>query len=338
MRPSLFTLIVYAHESPRAQYLVGMAQRVMERFPARLITIAIGDVGSGWNKEEKVLEIDGGGILCERIAFRASPEEAERLPSMIIPRLLPDLPIYLLYGADPIERLVMIDDIVTLSDRVIFDSESAHELSPFVEQALGYHREGRRDIADLNWARTEGWRHLLGEIFSSQEDILQVEAIDHIEVQYNAKESCTLNHTRLQAFYLLSWLRNQLGWQPCDVDSDAEGLSIFYSEGKRGRLIAQFRPEEPPGRIHRVAITTQTGWSYALVREAGVCEQIMFYRSAPESCYLPHHILLQQEENHTLLKEIRHQGTDVHYLQLLHSLRQIDEIIRRKDGISPLLE
>src|SRR5207302_1540893 len=96
-----------------------------------------------------------------------------------------------------------------LASRIIFDSEAADSLLAFSKKIVSLHKSGI-DTADLNWARTEGWRDLIASLFHSGE---RLDQIKELKLIYNARETEFFCHLKVQSMYLLAWLASRLHWK-----------------------------------------------------------------------------------------------------------------------------
>ena len=91
MRACLFNLIIYAKKSQRIDYLTQIAQKVIEKFPSRIIFITFDDKAS--NQELKtavsVMTADEGEneIACDLIEIAVCKTHYPRVPFVILPHL-----------------------------------------------------------------------------------------------------------------------------------------------------------------------------------------------------------------------------------------------------------
>src|SRR5690606_30682390 len=133
----------------------------------------------------------------------------EKVPFVLLPHILPDLPIYVIWSEDPSESSTLFSQLQLLATRFIFDSESIKDLSTFAHTLLNFEKTFHCDIADLNWARIENWRLLIGSTFHSEERLNTLKQATEIQIVYNTRETATY-HTQFQPLYLQGWLATQL--------------------------------------------------------------------------------------------------------------------------------
>ena len=219
MRASLFNLIFYTEDGPRADYTQKIIQNVIEKFPSRVILIRASHT-EGVVTKVSVLSPRGPemDVACDLIDITVSQTECLRVPFLILPHILPDLPVYLLWGKDPSLRDPLFLELKKLATRVIFDSECSESLPEFARSALEHYNSCNADIADLNWARCESWRNVISSVFYSEEKLQDLKNAKKIEIRFNAASTSSFCHTQIQALYLQSWLTVQLEWKPEAVE------------------------------------------------------------------------------------------------------------------------
>ena len=101
----LFNLIIYSQDPHRSVFLKDIVQTVKETFPCRIIFIEC-DCKAKQNflkvsVEEELIQKDGSIISCDRININCTPKYLNRVPYIVLPHFVPDLPSYLLWGQDP---------------------------------------------------------------------------------------------------------------------------------------------------------------------------------------------------------------------------------------------
>ncbi|MFI5335007.1 MAG: glucose-6-phosphate dehydrogenase assembly protein OpcA [Chlamydiales bacterium] len=306
MRASLFNLIFYADEGPRGEYTQKIAQHVIEQFPARIIMIR-GSKSEGLVTKVSLLSPRGKemDVACDLIEINVSSIERIRVPFLILPHILPDLPIYLIWGKDPTVEDSLFSELKKLATRIIFDSECTESLTLFAKAVLENH-SAHTEIADLNWARCESWRNILSSAFYSQKRLQHLKEAKKIEIRFNAASTTSFSHTQIQALYLQSWLTAQLGWN---------------KEKPEFRLLPDAQKERPPGLILQVDIFTKDEGHYNFTLDSTPPQKITMTFSSHELCELPSQFLLpRKERGQSLVKEICHPGTSSHYLKVLELL------------------
>lgn len=327
-RACLFNLIIYTHKNKRIDYFYKVAQQVIGKFPSRIIFVAINDEAPPETLKTSVAVMSSESNLnptgCDLINISLSLQNRERAPFMILPHILPDLPIYLLWADDPAQNDPVSQKLEKLATRVIFDSESADDLTSFAKASLKHKESSGSDIADLNWARTEGWRQLFAETFKSEDRLSALRHTNTIKIYYNCLETEFFCHNKIQSLYLQGWLALQMGWSFVSSKKDSQDTILEYSnEGSKISLILSPKnlKEVAPGRVLEVKISDKKDQIFHFTRSKLHPHIINVEYSTKHLCLLPTQFIFDRyESGQSLVKEIFHKGTSPHYLSLLKKL------------------
>jgi hypothetical protein len=330
-RASLFNLVIYTEKNSRVDYLYKIAQKLIERFPSRVLFVTIDTSLPSKTLKTSVSAIASesplNSVACDLINIVLSEDNKERAPFMILPHLLTDLPTYLLWGDDPTKKDPVSSPIEKLATRVIFDSETTEDLCDFARAALFHKTTYGSDIADLNWARTEGWRQLFAETFKSTDQLDSLHKATLIELVYNKRSTPFFCHTKIQALYLQSWIANQMSWTFSSVKHTDTCQEIFYNKSQGSiciRLNQCDDRELPPGAIVKILLKTEKQEEFKFERSKTSPHIIDIKYSTPTLCRLDAQFILDKYESGvTLVKEIFHKGTSSHYFSLLNALAAI---------------
>jgi hypothetical protein len=334
MRASLFNLIFYTQKTSRDVYLHRVAQKVLEKFPCRIIFISVDpNVSDNYLKANVSLMYagkDSSSIACDLIELEVAGDQHRRIPFVILPHILPDLPIYLVWEKDPCEENPILSQMTAYAARLIFDSESANDLPQFAGKLLQFYRESRVDVADLNWARMENWRDLFTTHFYSLENLAKLQKVNKISIFYNSHESASFCHTRIQATYLQAWLKCQLEWEFKQMRREGNLLIFVYGK-KDGEVVITLTPEDhphlAPGTITGVDLATTHDHEFSFSRHKEVPNHIVIKVGSPQKCEVPtHYIFAKGESGQSLVKEICHRGTSEHYLKILNHISQMESV------------
>lgn len=331
-RASLFNLIFYTKEDHRTAYIRRLAQKVIEKFPSRVIFVM-----ANQNSKENVLETKVSiltsskgeyDVACDYIQIESGGSADARIPFVVLPHLLPDLPVYLVWAEDPSKENPLSMQLSQFANRIIFDSESTDNLPQFAKNALMQAEAADSDIADLNWARIESWRDVFSMTFHSEDKLEQLSQIKQIAITYNSQETAFFCHTKIQSFYLQAWLACQLEWKFNSMQNDGKELKISYT-GKKGPIEIVLRStsekELPPGIVLSVDAFTTQGDHFAFERNREALHQITLLHSTSTQCDLPFHYMSSKvEAGHSLVKEICHKGSSKHYLKVLNLIKEMD--------------
>lgn len=329
-RASLFNLIFYTKKKARIEYIRAIAKKVVEKFPSRIIFITIDteSAKSYLNTRVSMLSIPHGDIevACDLIEIEAAGTHQERLPFVILPHIFPDLPIYVIWGEDPLEKSSLLDQLKGLATRMIFDSEATKNLPQFAENILRL----KTSIADLNWARMESWRDLITSTFYLPERLDQLKKASKIHIIYNAEQTEFYWHTQIQSIYMQAWLATQLGWTLESIKTEKSILYFTYLR-KDGKVEVKIYPEYhknmKSGTIVSVDIETSSPSFFSFGRNLQLPSQVSMRFSNPTKCELPaNYIFGKDESGASLVKEICHKESSQHFLNLLTKIKEIKEL------------
>jgi len=333
MRASLFNLVFYTKKKARAEYIKTISQKVIEKFPSRVIFIT-----NDTEKEEdsletgvSVLAASSGecDIVCDYIEIGYSGGSSERVPFVILPHILPDLPIYVIWAEDPADNSPLFEPLKKLSDRFIFDSEAVSDLAAFAQHLLAFKENSPCNIADLNWGRMESWRNLLTSTFYTKERLARLRNTKNIQILYNAEETDFYCHTRVQAIYLQGWLCAQLGWTFKSLKNEKEKLTFFYERDEQEVVITlypEWHETLKSGTIISVDLETEDQEHFSFGRDLSNPHIVSMRFSTLEKCDMPlKYVFSKDDSGGSLVKEICHKGTSSHYINLLNFFKDKPE-------------
>lgn len=327
-RACLFNLIIYTQNNHRVDYLYTVAQKVIGKFPSRVIFITIDDKAPPETLKTSVSvmtsEAENNATACDLINILLSLNNRERAPFMILPHIITDLPIYLLWADDPSKSDPVSQKLEKLATRVIFDSESTDNLGSFAKAILKHKEASGSEIADLNWARTEGWRQLLAETFKSDDRLKTLSHLSEINLAYNCLETPFFCHTKIQALYLQGWLASRMQWT-LTASSKQENNTLLHYDNKGSKISVRLLPRKidgiAPGGILEMHLKGREGELFHCIRSTKDPRIITIQYSTPQLCQLPTQFIFDRyESGQSLVKEIFHQSTSPHYLALLRTL------------------
>lgn len=334
MRACLFNLILYTDKDTRSGYIRAIAQKVIEKFPSRVILVSYDTNPKEDYLKTGVSVLSGAkgeyDIVCDLIEIEVAGSNREKIPFLILPHILPDLPVYLVWAENPKKDDPIALQLEKFASRIIFDSESTDNLPGFAEVLL-YHKEvARVDIADLNWARIESWRDLLSATFYSEDRLQKLSEASQIEVVYNAHETAVLCHTKTQSVYLQAWLACQLNWTLKKTDMSEGSMTFTYDKGSGHDVVISLTPQQhdrlASGTVVSVAITTENDERFSFGRNLKFPHQISMEISTPVRCDIPiQFIFAKAESGQSLVKEICHKGTSAHYLKVLNFVKGLKQ-------------
>lgn len=315
MRACLFNLIIFNKLSARTDYIRDIVQKVSEKYPCRVLFISYDPESAHPYLKTAISVVGNGSIACDYIDIGVAGNEMEKVPFLLLPHIIPDLPVSLLWTEDPSKDHPLFEPLTKLASRVIFDSESADSLLAFAQTILKLRATGI-DTADLNWARTEGWRDLIGSLFVSGGEIQDV------RITYNSRKTESFCHLKVQSMYLLAWLSSRLKWKFQKASKDLH----FIFENQKAEIQNAEWEKLGSGTVISIDMTTKDGHLYQCARIPKQYHRVSIQISSPEKCELPYSYLLgKTATGQSLIKEIITQGTSAHFLDMLKEILNLDK-------------
>ena len=317
MRASLFNLIVFNQLSSRSDYFRKIVQKIIDRFPCRVLFISHDPDSSKDYLKTAVSVIAPEGqstIACDDIDIGVAGDKWARVPSVILPHIVPDLPVYLLWAEDPTKPHPLFEFLSSLSHRLIFDSESSDNLYDFSKTILSLHKKGFA-VADLNWARLEGWRDLLVATFEPQERLQSLQEIEELKIIYNARETEFFCHLKVQSIYLLAYLSARLGWE-FKKAKEKKGRLHFHFKKKIEAILEPTNWESlSSGTVIAIEMQTKEEKRYSMARMPQTKHRAAIQIVSKDRCDLPYYFMLgQTASGQSLVREIFQQGTSPFFL------------------------
>ncbi len=326
MRACLFNLIFYTKKTERLAYIREIAQKVIVKFPSRILLI-VEDTSSLDLLETKVSVLHEPDFACDFIEIVVGDAHSPLIPFLILPHILPDLPVYLIWGEDPTLENPLWDPLKKLADRLIVDSESTSNLPKLARLLIQQYTPYKCSIADLNWARLENWRSLLSRAFYSTERLEELQSAHTLAIVYNAQPTPFFTHTHIQALYMQTWIAAQLGWKLEKIDKSENSYASLYKKGEGTQdhvhvtLTPTFDLHLAPGTLVSLDITTKKECHFSFARKQLSSNHIAMQVSTPFQCAVPvDFIFPRTESGQSLTGEICRSDTSQHYLAVLRSL------------------
>lgn len=321
-RASLFNLVVFNRLSSRTDYFRNIVQKVTEKFPCRTLFITEDpDTSQVYLKTAISVVVPSPAqseIACDQIDIGVAGEKIKEVPFLLFPHLIPDLPVYLLWTEDPSIAHPLFQPLSTLATRIIFDSESADNLTLFGQTVLNIREQTQIDIGDLNWARTEGWRNLVTSLFDTSIRLEELSEISSVRIVFNDRTSDFFCHLKIQAMYILYWLASQLKWR---YKTENKLVFTFIKQKEiEAKLEASTWPNLGSGTITEIELIANKHF-FKAARMAEQYHHVRIQVSSDEACELPYqYVLGHTASGQSLVKEITTKGTSTHYLNMLKIL------------------
>ncbi len=324
-RASLFNLIVFTQAGHRDEYYRKIVQTIIENNPCRILFITSEKTDISYIKTAvSIVFSKRNNIACDNIDIAVSPHCYQAVSSIVLPHLITDLPIYLLWGEDVCKHNKLFSDLKDIANRVIIDSEVSENLSSLSTYLLSIRKKDKKDIADLNWVRTSNFRYLLTQLFQTAPDLLNT--ITSIELEYNNKTDQDFTNPSLKSLYLIAWLFSRLQWHL--KKRDKKGF-LFQKDEKEISFLVRSSSQEnlPPGAIVKMQIHMENDLSFLIERDlfTGGFAKIGF--STKEQCDLPFYYHFEKAfSGLSLQKEMYNKKTSAHFLEALKMIKKIKKL------------
>jgi glucose-6-phosphate dehydrogenase assembly protein OpcA len=232
VRARMMNLIVFGSidENDRASRLL---RSLSEVHPARAIVITMGDI-----RRPPALEIQlearcnkaGSRHLCfEQVSIAVAGPQVEYLPRLVEPILLSHVPCCLWWHG-PLTADDTFQGLAALSDRVIVDSAAAADGQPDLVRLAQRVNSAERHIVDMNWARGEVWRELLGGLFNTPDGSSNLACVCSVNIKAALPTSSS-------SLLMLGWLASRLGWK-----AGNDGLALQCANGRPASIAVEQVP------------------------------------------------------------------------------------------------
>jgi len=232
-RARMSNLVVFAsRDAADGGELPESIAEISGRHPSRVLLLVddpdLGAEPRAW--VSALCRLGGGGrrVCSEQVSIRSGPDGLRRLPSIVRPLLVGDLPTALWWAVPTAPPLAgeLFRDLSGMARRVLWDSrdwdDEAGGLRSTARWAGG--ADPRQGLADLAWVRLAPWRAAIGR------------ALGTTAASTNSLRIVHGPHALPEALLLVGWLADRLGWRRA-------------SRGDVSRVSARWRLAGPGGDV-----------------------------------------------------------------------------------------
>ena len=327
LKASLFNLIAVSDSLEEAARCRDFVHLVTQKFPCQIFLIQTDDTSSmDFFHTEHVVQSTGHGtnkVCFDEITIESSRSELKKAPFVILPKILPDLPVYLFFAHNPMQDSVIFPELQKYATRIIFDCQQIDDLPEFSRQLLGFKEKKGVEFVDINWAKTKAWREVFARVFDDAQKIESLLQSKSIQISF-----CNPSHEtkiELQAIYLQAWLAAQLGWKLESIKKENSTMLFSYA-AKKGpvaiSLVATDTQMVEVGEIFSVEVMTHTD-CHCLISHEKENNQVTVHASSPERCEMPFSLFLSAyQKGGALINEVLYQPVSEHYQNMLRELSQ----------------
>lgn len=327
-RACLFTLLVVATDLDKAGRSQQLVHMIAKKFPCKILFISINSFHPEntllTNRSVMTTTNGGGPISCDLLTIEASADQINKLPFLIIPELLADLPTFLLCAESPFALPVSFHMLNRYIHRTIFEVNDITNYSTFFRSLAEYVKTN--PVVDLNWAKIEPWRSTLFRLFHTEDKLNQLRQLEKIDIRYIRRASHHGASTELQAMLVQAWLASRLGWQVESVEIKENRTAIQYKDSAHHSFILQLLPAEShfleEGMIESIEMNTSDELHYLISYELDD-KHIVVHSSSRDRCAIPYTFFVGSlHRGGTLPLELFQPCSSTHYLPTIEYLAQ----------------
>jgi glucose-6-phosphate dehydrogenase assembly protein OpcA len=230
-RTAVLNLVAYAADQPTMERIVRTLSALVDHHPSRTIVAMVHD-GAGTEVDAQVhvdcrpMGTTGLKVCSEHVILGASQRALRRLPNVVLPLLLSDLPVVFWWPGEPALREPLLYDMLRPANRFVVDTLGfVHVERTLVTLDALRNRPGVGiDLADLNWGRLLPWRELVAQFWDVPGWRAHLSRVDRVEIELGKPADGRSN--RAQALLLAGWLATRLGWAPASMERLRDGYRL----------------------------------------------------------------------------------------------------------------
>jgi glucose-6-phosphate dehydrogenase assembly protein OpcA len=251
VRTHMLDLVVFTDKRAEADQMIEVVASLPHSRPSRAI-IALGlDDESDVVADARVfctpVPGDSTGVqVCSEIVKLEGGRLGIALPSLVAGLLLPDLPVFLHWRAEPDASRVVLARLWELATRVVVDSTAVPQALDSLAGLI--QRQPDRSVTDLSWTKITGWREAVARAFDNAENASALGELSHVEIAH-------VGESDAQARLLAAWLTSRTGRTPelqilSEVNDDMRNGSLTRVELRcGGETYRVTRVEEGTGLV-----------------------------------------------------------------------------------------
>lgn len=319
----LFNLIVFTHDAGCEKKFSDLVEMVAQHLPCRIIFIQGNKpLNEIYVKISTEQQKENKNIFFDKIIIQSATKDLDKVPFIIYPIIIPDVPVYLLWGSNPLREKILLSKLKTFATRLIFESEYSDNIQFMSKELLDHINHWDFDILDLNWARFGGWREGLAKTFDSEERFNQLKNSSSIKIKYNTKPNDDFCNFDTQAIYLQGWLAGQLGWVFEKLEYRDQNRIIHYkgSQPVEVQLIPENHDKYTSEEIIEFEVSDQSGYSCTITRKDE--NHIVVHMSNQSQCIVPFNLLLSSLKGKTFIQDVFYYKISPHYHTMLKMISQ----------------
>jgi len=267
----------------RPSEVAAIAARLGARYPSRSIILDLSPAGDGLGSAgrdsriavEIALNCHTPGspvrstVCCEQITVSASGRALTRVPALVLPLLVPDLPVYVWWpddlpadsgpaarakdapatmklqpavrsaadGQPPEPEADVLRRLAEVADVLVVDSSAMRCPAAGLRTAAAIAGRLSGGLRDLTWGRLTPWRELIVQSFDPAPMRQALERLDRIRIRTEPGPG----NDPIAGLLLGGWLAGRLRWEPAGPARREGGLlrALFWRDGGGLELVVE---------------------------------------------------------------------------------------------------
>jgi glucose-6-phosphate dehydrogenase assembly protein OpcA len=241
----------------RAADVAAIAERIGGRYPSRSLIVDVSPRKDEDLTVETALHCHSADIpgrptvCCEQITVTAFGRAVSRVPGLVLPLLVTDMPVYVWWihnppaASDPEADLLR--RLAEVADVVIVDSSAMDRPVAGLAAAAAIVAPLSGGIRDLTWGRLTPWRDLVVQCFDPPPMRQALERLDRIQIRTESRTAGdapgnaggAAPEDPIAGLLLGGWLAGRLGWEPAGpARRDGKVLRALFWRGGGGLELA----------------------------------------------------------------------------------------------------
>ncbi len=329
IKACLFNLLIYEESSEPHTVLHSTLKDVASKYPCRMISV----YEDKKTKSDELLahvsaDLIGEGtnlVAHDHIQIELPTKHRLQTPFLVLPHILPDLPIYLLWAQNPANDNDVFPHMKELANHIIFDSSCVHNIQKFSSDILNRIKDFKGGISDLNWSMLDPWRDLFRRGVNSPQKVQELASAKNIRIEYIEHESCDYND-ELPSMYFQAWIASCLNWSFVSYES-YEGNSRITYKNLHGNVTVTLVPiknKRAHGTISSLSITSYNDYNFSFKQDPEK-PFVTIHCSSADRCDFPSTHYLNPDTSHeSLIKRVLQNFTSNHYMGTLKLLSEME--------------
>lgn len=325
-RACLFTLLVVSTDVDKGAHCQQLVQMIAKKFPCKIIFTVL-DTFHPRNtllmNRSIMTTVNNESISCDLLTIQASPDESTKLPFVILPEILADLPTFLLTAEAPFSLPSSFHMLYPYIHKTLFEINNVENYGQYAHSLIEYAL--KIPVVDFNWVRIEPWRITIARVFHTTQKIAHMHSLDKIEIRYMQRKKQDNQHAEVQAMLLQAWLATRLGWTIESVQMKEDKILIFYKTANNVSFSLHLQPSSSSfleeGMVESIEMTSVDGYHFLMSYENDD-RHIVVHSSSNDRCELPITFFVGSlHRGSTLASEMFQPSISSHYLPVLEHLK-----------------